>query len=248
MKAHILELQKQIHTIEKLKSSMGDNGQVALKSGAESFDTALLGGLALGQINEFRPNSYLSEPAVFSFASALSGLALAKRMGDLAIICDNYFIHEWGDIYSIGLAAFKIDPKRILLIRPQTQSDLHTCLIETAKTQGIGACIGMFSKKSAPDLAGARKLQLAAAMGGAPCFLLSAFGAPVFAPAHLRLRICSQDFGKASLRASWGVEIEKSRFGARGNFILEYDYARNIMCEPTILANQSFGAPHQKFG
>lgn len=248
MKAHILSLQKQIHTIEKFAPSMGGDRQMILETGAENFDNALLGGFALGQINEFKPDSYLSEPAVFSFACVLSGLALSRRMGDLAIICDNYFIHEWGDIYSIGLAAFKIDPKRILLIRPQTQFDLHTCLIETTKTQGLGACIGMLSKKNGLDLAGARKLQLAAKMGGLPCFLLSAFGAPVFAPAHLRLKIGFTSFNKASKKNAWDIEIEKSRLGSRGNFILEYDYARNIMCEPIVLANQPFGAQIKKSG
>ncbi len=244
MKPHIEDLQRQINAIEKIKPSMGEDVKMLLKSGAKSFDEALFGGFALGQINELKPNSYLSEPSTLSFACALSGIALSDRMGDLAIICDNYFIREWGDIYSIGLAAFKIEPKRILLIKPQTQSDLHTCLIEVAKTQGLGACIGMISNKTGLDLAAARKLQLAAAKGGAPCFLVSSYNAPIFAPAQLRLIIGSQEMGQIS----WDIEIEKSRIGARGKFILEYNYARNIMCEPTILANQSFASTFKNTG
>ena len=247
----VLELRKSINSIEGYKNNCANNNG-NLPTGAQNFDKALFGGIALGKITELRPDAYLSELSMLGFAIALAGALLQKRAGDLVIVNDAYFTQEWGEIYAAGLQGFGILPHRILIINPQSREHFHSCMREAASTNGLGAVLGMVCAKNGFDLVSAQKLQFAASQGGAPCFLTSAYRAQGFCAAHLRLKISprpsrlpdwAQNIAPAALAPlgapRWGIDIEKSRQGSIGNFELEFSDETYNLCEPPVLANRS---------
>jgi hypothetical protein len=252
----VIELQKSINSIEGYKNGHSDsyanNDGNFIPSGAPRFDAALFGGIALGKITELKPDAYLSEVSMLSFAIALCGALLQKRSGDLVIISDPYFTQEWGEVYAAGLQGFGILPHRILLVTPQSREHFQSCIREVAGTNGLGAVLGMVSAKNGFDLTAARKLQFAASQGGAPCILASAHRAVGFCCAHLRLKIGPRqarlpDWAQTTQEnvlmplgfARWNIDIEKSRQGSIGHFELEFSNETYNLCEPPFLANRS---------
>lgn len=232
----INNLRKQIRDIEGQYNRL-DNGDCFFKTGFFEFDNALRGGIYNGQVCEIMPQTYIDEVAQIEFASVLAGMALRKSNGDFILISDGYFTQEWGEFYPIGFERFGINSNRILNVKVKSKFELQSCAIEVAKTIGLGAVLILSGRKNSFDLSMARKLQIAANLGGAPCFLASAYGAEGFAPSHLRLGIKSYPsqlpqwaYGMVRRKITplgnpaWRVEILKSRIGAIGKFNLEFDY------------------------
>lgn len=232
----INNLRKQIRDIEGQYNRL-NNGDCFFETGFYEFDNALRGGVYNGQVCEIMPQTYIDEVAQIEFASVLAAMALRQRNGDFIIINDDYFTHEWGEFYPIGFERFAINPNRILNVKVKSKFELQSCAIEIAQTIGLGAVMILSGRKNVFDLSMARKLQIATNMGGAPVFLISAFGSLGFAPSHLRFGIKSypsqlpqwaQNMANRKItplgNPAWQVEILKSRIGAIGKFNLEFEY------------------------
>jgi protein ImuA len=214
-----------------------------LATGADGFDAALGGGLAIGGVSEFVPAAFMDEPASITFALACAATALAQRAGDLVIVEDGSHARLWGGVYGPGLQALGVDPRRVLLVSTPTPKATHACLEDCARTTGLAGVLGFLGPKAGFALAGARRVQLAAEQGGAVVMLVDSLRTPVFAPAFARLKIAAAPSRGRVLRGAslpdlgppmWQVSLERARSGARPqSFELEYDYATHRLYQPT---------------
>jgi protein ImuA len=218
-----------------------------LATGADGFDAALGGGLALGGVSEFVPAAFMDEPASITFALACAARALAQRAGDLVIVEDGSHARLWGGVYGPGLQALGVDPRRVLLVSTPTPKATHACLEDCARTTGLAGVLAFAGPKAGFALAGARRVQLAAEQGGGAVLLVQSLRTPHFAPSFARLRIAAAPSRGVPLRGAslpilgppaWAVHLERARSGARPQtFELEYDYATHRLYQPATLGH-----------
>ncbi|NJR20243.1 MAG: hypothetical protein HC777_01285 [Hyphomonadaceae bacterium] len=213
-----------------------------LATGADGFDEALGGGLALGGVNEFVPVDFMHEPASITFALVCAATALSQRPGDLVIVEDGTHVRLWGGVYGPGLQALGIDPARVLLVSTPTPQATHACLEDCARTTGLAGVLGFMGPKAGFALAGARRVQLAAEQAQSLVILVQSLRTTRFAPAFARLSIAAAPSQGRVLRGAslpqpgppaWHVHLERTRSGARPqSFELEYDDATHRLYQP----------------
>jgi protein ImuA len=246
MRPDLETLRDQVRAIET--HHRGDH--IALATGADGFDAAIGGGLAVGGVSEFVPAAFMDEPASISFALVCAATALAQRAGDLVIIEDGTHARTWGGLYGPGLQALGVDPSRVLLVSTPTPKATHACLEDCARTTGLAGVLALAGPKAGFSLAGARRVQLAAEQGQSIVMLVQSLRTSRFAPAFVRLAVANAPSRGVPLRGAslpdlgppaWAIHLERARSGARPqNFELEYDYATHRLYQPTPLANRHF--------
>lgn len=178
--------------------------------GLPALDGALGGGLPTGCLQEVIG---LADGAAAGFAAFLLGRLAADGRPVL---------WGWlgeGDLHPPGLAAFGLDPARVILLSAASPADLLWAMEEGLREPGLA---GVLAELDGCDLVAGRRLQLAAAAGGVTGFLLargrrlsaSALAARPSAAA-LRWRV------DALPAARWRVELLRRRGGGPGVWILE---------------------------
>jgi protein ImuA len=138
------------------------------------------------------------------------------------------------DIHPPGLAAFGLDPGRILFVATRTDAETLAVMEDALRTKGLAAVVG---EASAVDLVAGKRLQLACEHLGTPAFLLRRQRrvAPrtkdmECSPAATRWRVAAEASGRdpALARAPgaprWRVALEKCRGGRPGAWIMEVAY------------------------
>jgi protein ImuA len=183
--------------------------------GIPALDAALGGGLPTGCLQEVIG---LVDGAAAGFAAFL--------LGRLAVHgCPNHprpVLWGWlgeGDLHPPGLAAFGLDPARVILLSAASPADLLWAMEEGLREPGLA---GVLAELDGSDLVAGRRLQLAAAAGGVTGFLLARgrrlsarelAGRP--SAAALRWRVDALPGGR------WRVELLRRRGGSPGAWILE---------------------------
>lgn len=109
------------------------------------------GGLARGAVHEIR-------------GSAASGFAalIAGRVPGAVLWCVDAATRA--NLYGPGLAAFGLDPRRLIIVRCPNRTDMLWAMEEGLRSPELGAVIG--EPDGTVDLAASRRLQLAAEAGG----------------------------------------------------------------------------------
>jgi protein ImuA len=228
----------------------------ALPTGAAGLDEALGGGLSLGGVSEVVPAAFMDEPAAMSFSLACAATMMNQRLGDLVIVQDGGHARSWGQFYGPGLQALGLCASRILLVDVPDTKRFHACLEDCARTTGLAGILALAGAKSGFNLAGARRVQLAAEQGQSLILLVQSLRTTTFAPARARLKITSAPSRPIAQGTNlpapgpiaWAVTLERARGGAtRGGiwpqiFHLEYDYATHRLHQPTALADRPFVA------
>ncbi len=117
-------------------------------------------------------------------AVAALGLALAMARaaaGDkpLLLVRDGATARETGALHGPGLAAFGLDPRRIILLEARDGLAALQGALEGARTPALGAVVvALFGEVRALDLTASRRLALAAERSGAPVLLVRAGAQP----------------------------------------------------------------------
>ncbi len=133
-----------------------------LPVGVAAIDAALEeGGLRVGALHE------IAGPAADGFAAVLAG-RLAARGGGTVLWCTAG--QGRGALHPPGLAMLGLAPARLLLVRCRNRVDLLAAAEEGLRTAGLAAVVMETARP--PDMAAARRLQLAAEAGGATGVLL----------------------------------------------------------------------------
>ena len=196
--------------------------------GLPVLDAALGGGLPTGCLQEVIG---LADGAAAGFAAFLLGrLAATGRP----------VLWGWlgeGDLHPPGLAAFGLDPARVILLSAASPADLLWAMEEGLREPGLA---GVLAELDGSDLVAGRRLQLAAAAGGVTGFLLARgrrLSAAALAgrpsAAALRWRVDALPGGR------WRVELLRRRGGGPGAWILERENETGRLLVAAALADGS---------
>jgi protein ImuA len=175
-----------------------------LSLGIPAIDRALpWGGLPRGCLHEIVAAD--SGAAAAGFAAMLLA-RLAERNGIVG------WCRRGPAPYGPGLAALGLDPARLIVIRPRSDTDLFWAMEEGLRS---GALAAMLAEAAAAPPVAVRRLQLAAEGCGAVALLLRPAGAALApTPAVTRWRIGGDRTGDGVVRPCWAVELLRCRHGA----------------------------------
>lgn len=216
-------------TVAALRDLVADRSASRAARGAVPFgihdiDTRLAqGGLALGQLHEIAPAREGDEPAALGFALALIARHLARIEGEVLVVAARGHPSPYGH----GLAGLGLDPGRVLLLEVEADRDAYRALEEGLRGRGLAALAGLVD--AGLPLGQSRRLHLAA--GETDRLLLVLRPARAESPnvAVTRWRVAA---GKALRdrfgcieRPCWQVDLDRSRNGRTGHWLLEWDHA-----------------------
>ncbi len=193
-----------------------------LSLGLAPLDAALGGGLSLGCLHDVIGAP--GDGAAAGFCAALAGrLAAAGRP---ALWCQPRL-----DLYGPGLAAFGLDPTRLIAVAAHRAADRLWAMEEGLRCPALAAVVG---ELAALDDIAARRLQLAAETGGVTGFVLRPGGAPALTGIPVtRWRVTAMSSAGTSFAggaqrdappgaACWQVELLRCRGGRPGIWVVEW--------------------------
>ncbi len=131
-----------------------------------ALDRALGGGLADDGLHEIAPASPGDGPAAIGFALALAARFIALRRHTAIVMAEDFALAELGPLYGPGLAAFGLDPRRLVFVRTPDAPALFQAMEDALKSGASAAVVGEAWRLKAYDLAASRRLLLAARAGG----------------------------------------------------------------------------------
>jgi protein ImuA len=143
-----------------------------------------------------------------------------------------------GRLYGPGLAAFGLDPARLILVTPPSAIDMLWTMEEALRLGAFAAVIGEIDGRiSAFNLTATRRLQLAAEKHGHPALLLTGHAADGVSAAVTRWRVASlpsrPDEKISSIgRPRWLLSLERCRGMAAGTRLHMHDHAQEVTWNP----------------
>ncbi|MCF8466133.1 MAG: hypothetical protein K9G33_01900 [Sneathiella sp.] len=169
-KAAFQKLREDVRKLERQPSGSGAGDMMAFD--CPEIDVALpWGALPRGGLHEVAvppesPSSMFASAA--GFAAALLGRASAPF--GMSVWCQNRRrAQKYGQIYGPGLAAYGLDPNRLLIVNAESDAETFWVMEECLKSAAIRAVLGEVGEL---DLTSSRRLQLAAEKFGCPALLL----------------------------------------------------------------------------
>jgi protein ImuA len=154
--------------------------------GAPSLDEVLAGGLAQGALHEIVAPAGLADAA----ASSGFGLGLALRAAGerpLVWVRQDFVDAETGWLYGAGLAAFGVDPSRLIVVRASDATGVLRAASEAVHCPAVGAVLTeIWGEPRVLDLKATRRLSLAAGQSGATLIFIRLHAAPAPSAASSR--------------------------------------------------------------
>jgi protein ImuA len=189
--------------------------------GDARVDGCLGGGLKLGQLHEIGAAGLEAEtaalPAAFT-AALLAHIAPARPV---------FWIAPVGDLHPPGLLPYGLDPNRLVLVRPDKDSDTLAAMEVALRDGTAGAVVG---EAGALDRTASRRLQLACLYRGTTGFVLRRWRyghravdreANVAVTRWHLTPMASAKEGKAPGLPRWHVALTHARGGRPGEWIME---------------------------
>lgn len=249
--AELRSLRDAIARIERSGEELSGRGSGRISRLSEeqlTLDTALGGGLRCGTLGEITASGARDAAAAAGFAAAL-GIRCAGEE-PLIWIVDDRVAWETGVPYGSGLAAYGLDPDKLLLVRTHdAQSTLWAT--EEALRAGTGIVLTELWRGQAYDLAASRRLLLAARRGRGISLLLhvgleaedlSSAADTRFVVAALPSERRPSAGGRLPIpgKVGFAVRLLKRRGGASETFgAFDRDAMHRLIWDP---ARRSFGA------
>jgi|SRR5579871_930477 len=204
---------------ERLRSVQSPAGVLAF--GDARVDGCLGGGLPLGQLHEIGAAGLEAEtaalPAAFT-AVLLARIAPAKPV---------FWIAPVSDLHPLGLLPYGLDPNRLVLVRPDKDSDTLAAMEVALRDGAAGAVVG---EAGALDRTASRRLQLACLRHGTTGFVLRRWRyghraadreATVSVTRWHLTPMASVKDGKEPGLPRWHVALTHARGGRPGEWIME---------------------------
>lgn len=183
------------------------------------------GGLARGALHEIVPAGEEAAGAALGFTLSL----VARCLGSAAPAAPVLWVTPEPALYGPGLAAWGVDPERLILVMARRPRDRLWAIEEGLSVPGLAAVAG--EVRTVGDTAG-RRLQLAAQASGVPAFLLAggpAGSGAVTATTRWRLAPVAPAApdGPGELwrlgPPAWQADLERCRGGRPGTWRVEWD-------------------------
>lgn len=223
--------------IADLKSKIAGGGEAPssglIPLGAEAAGVLPGGGLRKGALHEVAAAAYRDMGAATGFAAALASAAM-KHSALPVLWCEAARPpFDMGRLYGAGLAAFGIDPARLLVALPPSDTDCLWIMEEALRAEAFAAVIGEVDGRSAAlTLSATRRLQLAAEETETPALLFTGHGKAVASVAVTRWHVAagaSADVPgmEASERLPgaprWSVSLMRCRGGRPGTWLTSWN-------------------------
>ena len=213
----IADLRARIQALSGQSSTRrGSPGIVNL--GIDDIDAALpWGGLPRAGLHE------IDAADTSAAAAGFCALVLARLAEDDGVVA---WCRRKRGLHGPGLAAFGLDPARLIVVRARHDTDVFWAMEEGLRNAALVAMAGEINKPTPTAL---RRLQLAAENGGVTALLLRPpHAAPSASPAITRWRVSAAANAAAvpnerndSVQTRWRVELQKCKSGACGLGALE---------------------------
>lgn len=207
----------------------------AAATGEPALDTVLpQGGLALGVLHECFAQSPADFPATLGFGLSALSRIMQERPGHVLWALNAYQHDSEGMLYPEGLAAFGIDPSRLIHVSVPKTPNILWALEEALSTVAVSAVIGILPPgDKAYDFTASRRLALHAAKYGVTAVLMASRPAGIATAAEMRWAVSSAPStprhragyyvpGVGTPR--WQVNLVKSRKGTTGRWTLEWNH------------------------
>ena len=244
-----------IGTTKPVPSPSPRKRTTAIPLGIPEIDACLAThGLARGAVHEVRPVSTQDRMSGIAFAAALLARIMAENEGPAVLVTSEASLRDFGAPYGPGLFQFGIDPTRLVFIDTRSDLDALWAIEETLRAHAGLAGVAAFLGRSVTaigrnatstkgthlaDLTLSRRLSLAAAESATPLILevppsRGEASASFSSAAQTRWSIAPASepglrFGAARdalfRRTRWRANLEKSRNGRSGEWMIEWDHA-----------------------
>ena len=216
--ALIAGLRASIRRLERHAPATGD-GAAVLGLGAPEIDGALpWGGLPRAALHEIVGGEGTADGFCAALLARLAGNR-AERKGWIL------WCRRRSGLYGPGLAAFGLDPGRLIVVRGHTANDILWAMEEGLHSGCLAAVLG---EAGGVTPIAARRLQLAAESGGVTALLLSSDATGATAgPALTRWRISaapSLPLAAADDVPRWQVELLRCRNGNPATWLVEWHH------------------------
>ena len=215
--AHLDALRVRIGAIERRGTGIGG----VLPFGVEEIDSALpWGGLPLGGLHEVVGGA---DGAAAGFCAVVLGRLCANGENGgrgVALWCLGPALSEAGGLYGPGLAAYGLDPDRLVVARSHRETEVLWAMEEGLRCVRLATVLG---EVRALNLTASRRLQLAAEATRTTAFLLrrgSAGAGPTAALTRWRLSSVASVSGH---RVRWRAELMRCRGGRCGEWTIEWN-------------------------
>ena len=158
-KTSLIALRKKLRSLER----GGPGKRKVLSLGVRAIDRHLPGGgLPLAALHEVEgARAEWDDGAATGFCLALLARLTSASSAPLV------WISRSGDLYGAGLAAFGLDPARVLLVRAGRDQEVLWALEESARCSCLAAVVGEVANL---DRTAGRRLQLATEASGVTAF------------------------------------------------------------------------------
>lgn len=216
--------------IEAVERPQLRTGNAALGLGLAAIDEALPeGGLRPAALHEIAG----AAGPMLAFAALLAGRRLDQAAARPVLWCTARV-----GLYPPGLAAFGLDPERLLLVRAGRRRQLLWAMEEALASGRVALVLG---EAGCLDLTESRRLQLAAEGGGTPALLLGGEAAGASA-AVTRWRVQSAPSGPTAGYRGLGrtrlrLELRRCRGGRLGAWLVEWDNATHTFTMAAVLGD-----------
>jgi protein ImuA len=197
--------------------------------GPTMIDDALAGGLARGGLHEIFPAEAADATAATGFGIGLALRAMAGT-GFMAWIRQAFAETEAGRLHAPGLAAFGLDPSRLILVRTRDIVGVLRAGVEAARCPGLDiALIEPWGHHRTLDLTATRRLALAAEKSGVTIILLRPGAMAEPSAALTRWRVAASASAPLAANAPghpvFDVTLLRHRAGLSGmRWRLEWDH------------------------
>lgn len=189
-----------------------------------------LGGLAAGSLHEIVCDESRAAGALAGFLAALLARLVERRKDRILWISTAEARRETGGLHAPGLAAFGLDPGRLVEIAVARPEEALWAAEEALACRGSAAVVvELPGNPRVLDLTATRRLALRAADGGALGLLARVGGSAGTTAAVTRWRVGARasrpfgDFPEGLGRPAFRLTLEKNRDGRLGDFEIEWD-------------------------
>jgi protein ImuA len=240
--------------LDQLARTRTDLSPLSRAAGAPA--RVLGGGLRRGALHDFAPVADGAATAATGFCAAILARALSlEKRKPVLWVRHQFATFEDGAPYGPGLAAFGLDPARVLFVLAVNRKEVCEAMEQSLRSGTLLAVLGELRGATKLDLRASRRMSLAAGHGGTLALLLRlGAGRQLCEPvsAATRWRIGALTSGEAFANGlgvpRFAAGLLRNRRGPAADFSLEWRTHDRVfldlpaLCEPVAAA--AFDRPH----
>ena len=223
--------------LANLKAWMGRKLQAVATLGREPLDEALGGGLIPGS-HQAAGEDAADGAAALGFAAAMMARALEAQPGARGLLVrSGEAAREDGVVHGPGLQALGLNPDRVGVVSVRTGAEALRVVDEALKSGAVAAVLAALWDEPRLDLSVTRRFNLSAARHGSLAILATRdLEAASAALTRWRVRALPGRESRRRLgRPTFKLDLVRNRFGATGEWILEWNSDERRFQAPSAL-------------